>query len=71
MGEKFLDTIVVRCPPVLTAAIAQGSAQQRMSPSEYIRQAVMERLAADGIMTQRETNGIKPSPASHVKIREA
>jgi hypothetical protein len=70
MAEKFLDNVVFRSTPVLTDAIARGCAKAGVFQAEYIRQAVIERLKADGIIEPQQADGIKPSAAAHVSGRK-
>jgi hypothetical protein len=46
---RFTDRIRARCPAVLPPAIELAAAQSLMTPSEYIRRSIIERLKADGI----------------------
>lgn len=47
--KRFDETIVVRCPASLPRAIDRASARLLMSPSEYIRRCVVDRLHSEGI----------------------
>jgi hypothetical protein len=49
VGIRFTDRIRARCPPSLPPAISVAAARSLMSPSEYVRRSVIERLRADGI----------------------
>ena len=46
---RFTDRIRARCPAVLPPAIEIAAAQALMTPSEYVRRSVIERLKVDGI----------------------
>ena len=48
-ANRFTDTITLRCPPRVTALVDRAAEQKLMKPSEYVRRAVIERLAADGL----------------------
>jgi hypothetical protein len=46
---RFPELLHVRCPRPLPALIESTAERQCMTPSEYIRRSVFERLKADGI----------------------
>jgi hypothetical protein len=46
---KFGKLLQVRTPEVLSEAIEVAAARNLMTPSEYIRRSVIDRLRADGI----------------------
>jgi hypothetical protein len=46
---RFTDSLRVRCPPSLPTAIDKAAAKRLMSPSEYVRRSIIDRLKADGI----------------------
>ena len=46
---RFTDSLRVRCPPSLPVAIDLAAAKALMTPSEYVRRSVIDRLEADGI----------------------
>lgn len=48
--EKFNDRIVFMCPPSLPIIIDRAASERLMNRSDYIRQAVIDRLYADGIL---------------------
>jgi hypothetical protein len=49
-GSRMFDSrLFVRCPSVLPLAVERAAVSQCMTPSEYIRRSVFERLKADGI----------------------
>lgn len=45
---RFDARMIVRCPQSLPRAIDQAAARRLMSPSEYIRRSIIDRLSADG-----------------------
>jgi hypothetical protein len=47
--RMFTSRLFVRCPSVLPLAVERAAINQCMTPSEYIRRSVFERLKADGI----------------------
>jgi len=46
---RFTDSLRVRCPPSLPAAIDKAACRHLTTSSEYIRRSVIDRLVADGI----------------------
>jgi hypothetical protein len=48
-AARFTDSLRVRCPASLPAAIDTAAARNLMTASEYVRRSVIERLRADGI----------------------
>ena len=46
---RFPDVLHVRCPANLPNVIERAAQRQLMTPSEYVRRSVFERLTADGI----------------------
>jgi hypothetical protein len=46
---RFTDSLRVRCPASLPAAIDKAASRHLMTSSEYIRRSVIDRLKADGI----------------------
>jgi hypothetical protein len=46
---RFPKLLHVRCPDPLPALIERTAERQFMTPSEYIRRSIFERLKADGI----------------------
>jgi hypothetical protein len=48
-SRMFTSRLFVRCPSVLPLAVERAALNQCMTPSEYIRRSVFERLKADGI----------------------
>jgi hypothetical protein len=46
---RFPELLRVRCPGPLRALIERTAERQCMSPSEYIRRSLFERLKADGV----------------------
>jgi len=48
MAESF-SVLQARCTPEVAAAVGRAKQRQGVTPSEYIRQAVLERLERDGI----------------------
>lgn len=48
-ASQFTDTLRVRCPAALPAAIDIAAGRALMSSSEYVRRSSIERLRADGI----------------------
>ena len=47
--SRFPEMIHVRCPANLPKVIESTAQRQLMTPSEYIRRSVFERLKADGL----------------------
>ena len=47
---RFPGLIKARCPANLPDAIEAAAHRQLMTPSEYIRRSVFERLKADGAL---------------------
>jgi hypothetical protein len=48
-STRFTDSLRVRCPPSLPAAIDKAATRHLMTSSEYIRRSVIDRLVAEGI----------------------
>jgi hypothetical protein len=48
-ARRFPDLLQARCPETLPPLIKRAASRQCMSPAEYIRRSVFERLKADGI----------------------
>jgi hypothetical protein len=48
-ARRFPDLLQARCPEALPPLIERAAQRQCMSPAEYIRRSVFERLKADGI----------------------
>jgi hypothetical protein len=48
-SRMFTSRLFVRCPSVLPLAVERAAVRQCMTPSEYVRRSVIERLKADGI----------------------
>jgi hypothetical protein len=48
-ARRFPDTLQARCPETLPPLIERAAQRQCMTPAEYIRRSVFERLKADGI----------------------
>jgi hypothetical protein len=46
---RFPKLLQARCPKTLPPLIERAAQSQCMTPSEYIRRSVFERLKADGI----------------------
>ena len=51
--DRYTDLLKVRCRPELAQRVDQAAAAQFMRPSEYIRRAVIDRLQADGMLSNR------------------
>lgn len=47
---RFPSRLEVRCPADLPEVIETAAQRQLMTPSEYIRRSVFERLKADGAL---------------------
>jgi hypothetical protein len=47
-SSRFTDSLRIRCPPFLPAAIDAAAARNLMTASEYVRRSVIDRLKADG-----------------------
>jgi hypothetical protein len=50
VARVFTDRLQVRCPPALPEAITVAASRQMMTPSEYVRRSVIDRLRADGFI---------------------
>jgi hypothetical protein len=48
-SPRFTERVLIRCPASLPRAIDQAAAMNLMTPSEYVRRSVIDRLKADGI----------------------
>ena len=48
-AARFTGRIIVRCQISLVAAINRAADKSLMTPSEYIRRSVIDRLKADGV----------------------
>jgi hypothetical protein len=48
-AKRFTDSIRIRCPASLPAAIDTAAARHLMTASEYVRRSVIDRLKAEGI----------------------
>jgi hypothetical protein len=48
-AARFTERVLVRCPASLPPAIDRAAAQNLMTPSEYVRRCVIDRLRADGV----------------------
>jgi hypothetical protein len=51
---KFSESIGFKCPPRLRELVDRAAAQRMTSPSEFIRQATLKELRADGITTTND-----------------
>jgi hypothetical protein len=47
-AARFPACIIFRCPALLPEAVARAADEQLTTSSAYVRQAVVERLRADG-----------------------
>jgi len=47
-AARFTDSLRIRCPASLPAAIDTAAARNLMTASEYVRRSVIDRLKADG-----------------------
>jgi hypothetical protein len=56
---RFSDTLVARCQPELTVAVEQAARRKGSKASEYVRQAVLAAVRADGLDPQ---NALYESP---------
>lgn len=50
---QFSERLMLRVPAVLPKAIETAAARNLMTPSEYVRRSVIDRLRADGIDPSR------------------
>jgi len=50
---RFTGLLKFRCPPVLATAVEAAASKSSVSPSEYMRGSIIERLRADGIEVQQ------------------
>ena len=46
---RFTGRFIVRCPASLVDAVERAAEKNIMTPSEYIRRCVIDRLKADGV----------------------
>jgi hypothetical protein len=46
---RFPKTLFTRCPATFPVAIEKAATRQCMTPAEYVRRSIVERLRADGI----------------------
>jgi hypothetical protein len=46
---QFTERVLIRCPASLPPARSRAAAKNLMTPSEYVRRCVIERLKTDGI----------------------
>lgn len=46
---QFTERVLIRCPASLPPAISRAAAKNLMTPSEYVRRSVIDRLKTDGI----------------------
>lgn len=49
MAERWTGIFTVRCPEPVVEAVERVAESRASKPSEYIRQAVLKALKADGI----------------------
>jgi hypothetical protein len=63
-AARFTDSLRIRCPASLPVAIDTAAARKLMTPSEYVRRCVIERLEADGI----EIATIAPRDAEYALV---
>lgn len=47
--SRFPSVINVRCPATLPDIIERTAQRRLMTPSEYVRQSLFDRLKADGV----------------------
>jgi hypothetical protein len=52
-ADHYSDLLKVRCRPEMVERVDRAAAAQFMRPSEYIRRAVIDRLQADGMLSNR------------------
>ena len=52
-ADRYSDLLKVRCRPEMVERVDRAAAAQFMRPSEYIRRAVVDRLQADGMLSNR------------------
>lgn len=52
-SRQFSERLMLRVPAVLPKAIEAAAARNLMTPSEYVRRSVIDRLRADGIDPSR------------------
>ena len=52
-ADHYSDLLKVRCRPEMVERVDRAAAAQFMRPSEYIRRAVVDRLQADGMLSNR------------------
>ena len=51
-AARFTERMELRCPASLPPAINLAARRNFMTPSEYVRRSVIDRLRADGIEPQ-------------------
>ena len=47
--KKFTSTVAIRCPERMGTMIDRAADRRCMKPSEYVRQAIVQSLRADGL----------------------
>ena len=47
--RRFTGTVSVRCPERMGSLIDRAADRRCMKPSEYVRQAIVQSLKADGL----------------------
>jgi hypothetical protein len=57
---RFTNSLRIRCPEFLPAAIDTAAARNLMTASEYVRRSVIARLKADGIEPAQFVRAIGP-----------
>jgi hypothetical protein len=57
-NPKFAGAIVIRCPRSLEAAAARAADRTMTNVSAYVRGALLERLARDGITLVEEDDAM-------------
>jgi hypothetical protein len=61
---RFTNSLRIRCPESLPAAIDTAAARNLMTASEYVRRSIIARLKADGIEPAQLVRAIGPDNAS-------
>ncbi len=49
IDSRFSGRVEIRCPPALPRAIQEAAQRQMMTPTEYVRRSIIDRLVADGV----------------------
>jgi hypothetical protein len=56
--QRFASCFRIRAPEVLTEAVERAAEQHMTSSSEYIRQAILDRLRSDNLAPRSASVGV-------------